>query len=325
MAEFVNLLQSEAASKLELSFRKSPLPLGLVSAGIAGLPRILTDAKRWLHIRTNGNVGLSEMDQKLFAQFYGEQTAVLGNKAEFPHFMRKIGFPSPLSALVQPEQDLTKTMEYIQSSLGSKTSYFLKPLDGVFQIGAHEVHQEQLQNEIKHIQEPTLVQENVPHKRWIRCIRYKDTQGYVYFAAFEYDKESTAGKFTSKATKITFTSLKRFMKNKASPANDAETSNLFHYIEDLLLVMQKELHTQIPYFSCDIGLVDEDLVNSKKYNLEQMKLATSFFETQNFPSPWEITSQNTSHPIKTYINLWKLFIKEHGKEMLARLHSEKSS
>jgi hypothetical protein len=81
----------------------------------------------------------------------------------------------------------------------------------------------------------------------------------------------------------------------------------------------------LPFFSCDIGLVDENQVNNGNYDLERMKKATSFFETQNIPALWEITSQNTSHPMNTYRKLWLLFIKEHGKEMIARLPTRKAA
>jgi len=328
MAEFVNLLQSEAAPTLKDAFRKCPLEMNLTDSwNRYNLLKIAKQAKKWLGIRRHQNVGLSVMDQSIFASMYGESASVLGNKAEFPGLMKRIGFSAPDSVLVKPEDNRTESQKSILDVIGSRNTYFVKPLDGINEIGAHSIEACDLTSELEQLTQPTLVQEFIPHKRCIRCIRYQDKNGKIYFAAFEYDDKTRVGQVFDNSTKDNLKNLYKLLHVQAAPANDKETNNLFLYIEEAVAALQNSLNIELPFFSCDLALREgsESIISGEKYNSEEMKTATSFIETQNFPGPWEMKHKNTSRPIATYLYLWELFIKEHGKEMIARLPTRKAA
>jgi hypothetical protein len=129
MTEFVNLLHKEARLSLTESLHHSRMNLGLYGLALQRLPQIVNLVKDYIHIRRHKNKGLSQIDQELFRVFYGERSSILGNKAEFPDLIREVGFPSPLSILIRPGQDLHEAIKQIQGSLGTKKTYFVKPLD----------------------------------------------------------------------------------------------------------------------------------------------------------------------------------------------------
>ncbi len=309
---------------------------GLVAMGhlnnINGAARLLNRIKEgWV-----GQRSLSANDQDLMAVINGEHARQLGNKAEFPHLVREIGYKAPDSKLVRFEANETvKETELEQYFRNKPYRLFAKPLNGSWQRNLLGLDVGLTLQEIKDrvciMNEDYLVQEYLPTKKeneW-RYIRYKSTNGTTYAACFQYGHDTTErpihvpfiGAKLMSAQGISVDEVLTAA-NEHVPvvfSNDkGQFNRLSAFIEQFVHDLETRLGGEIPFLSMDVGLFDPTILDSN-VSLDEMKQQIVFYETQTTPQPWQL-KQHSDMPNtrESYFNLWKLMFKERSSNILSR-------
>lgn len=290
--------------------------------------------------------GLSNVDQDAMFVLHGEHARILGNKSCFPTLVRELGYKAPESFLVKtdkipPEKRAEEVLSYYQNrerkARGSEvTKLFVKPLNGTWQrdlVGfdtSTDEDREDLKRYLAEVKEYTLVQELIPHEENFRYIRYRTNSNGVYFACFKYARDKAADKKVNmpfigekvhaKASGVTNNKYFETLINLTAVPLDNDShqlDNLNNFIEGFTSVLEVRLGGKLPILSVDIGIVDLQKLG-KDYDEETMRNNIVFFETQTLPLSWEFRQHNVPHPFGTYINMWKMFLKEHGEDVLRR-------
>lgn len=314
----------------------------------AGVNLFRTGKKSLLLYQKEGRVetGISNADQDAMYVLHGDHARILGDKSRFPGLVRELGYTAPDSYLVKtdktpPEERGDNALNYYQNPARQKennaiTLLFVKPLNGTWQrnLVAFDTSTNQGKKDLKDylatVDEYTLVQELMPNQGNLRYMRYKNNGGKVYVACFKFFRDKSKDKkvklpfvgkrVRSKASGVTFNKYFETILNLAAVplTNDNhELDNLNKFMEGFTNILETRLGGRIPLLSVDIGISDMQKLEGK-YDEKTMKENVIFFETQTLPISWEFKQHNIPHPLETYINMWKMFLKEYGDEILAR-------
>lgn len=313
-----------------------------------GMTLFLT-GKRSIHAyEKSGKVktGRSDVDQDAMYVLHGEYAQVLGNKHAFPGLVRDLGYKAPESYLLEvdkipPEKRGEEVLNYYQNPARKAnnktvTLLFVKPLNGTWQrdLAAFDTTtnegKEGLKAYLSKAEENTLIQELMPNRGNFRYMRYRTNNGKIYVACFKFFRDKSKDKkvklpfigkrIYSRAAGATYNRyLETLINLTAVPlGNDKhQLDNLNKFMEGFMSALETRLGGQIPLLSVDIGIEDFEKLEGN-YDEATMRKNIIFFETQTLPMSWEYRQHNIPHPIKTYINLGKMFMKEHGDGVLVR-------
>ena len=314
--------------------------------------RFRTLAKTSIRLYQRGDAvetGLSNVDQDAMYVLHGEHARILGDKSRFPGLVRELGYKAPESYLlktdkISPDDRAEEVLTYYQNPTRQTegkaiTMLFVKPLNGTWQRDlaafdtATQVGKEDLKKYLAKIEEYTLVQELMPNKGNFRYMRYRSNGGSIYTACSKFARDKSADfkvkipfigeRIHSKASGASNNRYLETIINLASiplDNNNNQLNNLNRFMEGFTNALEDYLGGKIPLLSVDIGIEDLEKLGGD-YDESAMRDNVIFFETQTLPLPWEFREHNIKHPLKTYINLWKMFIIEHGEGVLARAKS----
>ncbi|MBI2028137.1 MAG: hypothetical protein HYT07_00875 [Candidatus Levybacteria bacterium] len=189
------------------------------------------------------------------------------------------------------------------------------------------------------VTEDTLVQEFVPHEKWLRYMRYQNNKDHVYVACFEFTEDESP---TSKRVNIPY--FGRKIRHRAAGVNlnelltsvfntsvrplsnnDNKLGNLNRFMDEFSTALEDKLGGAVSLLSVDLGVSNMEQLGGE-YDFERIKNSVAFFETQTFPQSWAHNRLLIfPYPVKTYIHFWKAFMQEHGKDMVARAITLKKS
>jgi hypothetical protein len=302
-----------------------------VAGSLREIPTLLRAAK---DLHTIHKANPVEARGKAMHILHGEHARELGDKGRFPHLVREIGYTASDSVLIPASTPSDQRAEIVRSHYGGKDvpRYFVKPLGGTWQrdLADFESDDPKFNEYIQNVSEDTLVQEFMPHEKVLRYMRYKDKAGKVFVAAFEFAEDESA---TKKDLKVPFgdkvklpshgVNINEYATTVANltaiPLSNThgEREHLDRFMDGFMNKLQDKLGGEVPFFSCDIGVKDMGVLE-QPYDEEAMKKGIVFFETQATPDSWEYRSHNIPKPLSTYVNLWRLFLKERGGEILQR-------
>lgn len=299
-------------------------------------------------LENNTQTKLSDEEQDTMAILHGEHARILGDKSRFPGLVREIGYKAADSYLVRtdevpPHQRGQVALDYYQNpervAKGNKiTRLFVKPLNGAWQRDladfdtSTEEGKDALNAYLANVSEYTLVQEYMPHEKWLRYMRYQNKKGDVYVACFEFAEDESP---TSKRVNIPLIGRKIQYKAQGVNLNEAITSvintsaiplgnndsqldNLNRFMDEFSKALEKKLGGAVPLLSVDLGISNMQELGGK-YDPERMKNNVAFFETQSRPQHWASNRLLfMPYPVKSYIHFWKAFMHEHGNDVVAR-------
>lgn len=317
---------------------------------------LLTVARKSSHLyEKSGNIetGRSDVDQDAMYALHGDYARVLGDKSRFPGLVRELGYKAPDSYLVKtdktlPERRGEEVLNYYQNPIkqaegNAITVLFVKPLNGTWQrdLAAFDTANNEGKGELKDylagVDEYTLVQELMPDQSNFRYMRYRNNSGEVYVACFRFSRDKATDKkvklpfigkrVRSKSSGVTYNKYFETLLNLTSIplSNDnSQLDNLNKFMDDFTNALETRLGGQLPLLSVDIGISDVEKLGGE-YDEEAMRKNVTFFETQTLPLPWELKQHNIPHPLKTYIDMWKLFLKEHGEGVTQRARNLRNS
>ncbi len=344
-SEFVSVFTPEGRETLKGQSRKS------IFKQVAGLweNRSFGSAVWDLYVKKFNREELSAAEQDMVEILYGTEARPLGSKIEFPHLMKELGYTAPESLLVKantpPEDRMEKVKEYFSAKGIEKM--FCKPLNSARQRNLRGLKEdllldsEQFKQNIDNITEDTVVQEKMSINGNIRYIRYRDTQGRIYVAAFDYkelgvdQEEKWDGKRLRRRVQIPFASKKDNKKSASGEGrlamgesmintwalplanNDMELGNLNRFISEATTDLEDKLGVKLPFFSCDIGVKDPKALGGE-YDVPRLKENVVFIETQGFPNPWGGYRWADRKALRDYMRIWNLYLREHGDEILPR-------
>lgn len=302
----------------------------------------------------NAQTRFSDVEQDEMAILHGEHARILGDKSRFPGLVRDIGYKAPDSYLIRtdqipPHQRGQVALDYYQNpereARGDKiTRLFVKPLNGAWRRDladfdtATEEGKDALNDYLGKVSEYTLVQEFMPHEKWLRYMRYQNKKGYVNVACFEFveDESPTSKrvnipyfgrKWQYKAQGVNLNELLTSLRNTSGVPldnTDRQLNNLNGFMDEFSKALETKLGGAVPLLSVDLGIYDMQQLGGK-YDFERMKNTVAFFETQSISQSWETKIYPIPHPVKTYIHFWKAFMQEHGKDVVARAKALKNS
>ena len=302
----------------------------------------------------NVQTKFSDKEQYTMAILHGEHARILGDKSRFPGLVREIGYKAPDSYLIKtdevpPHERGQAVLDYYQNpereAKGDKiTRLFVKPLNGAWQRDLAEFDtsteegKDALNAYLANVSEYTLVQEFIPHEKWLRYMRYQNKKGDVYVACFEFAEDESptskrvnipyfGRKWQYKAQGVNLNELLTSLRNTSGVLldnTDKQLNNLNEFMDEFSEALEKKLGGAVPLLSVDLGISDMQQLGGN-YDPERMKNTVAFFETQSTPQSWETKIYPIPHPVKTYIHFWKAFWQEHGKDVAARAKTLKNS
>lgn len=297
--------------------------------------------------------GLSNSDQDAMYVLHGEHARTLGDKSRFPGLVRELGYKAPENYLLKtdktpPEDRAGEVLTYYQNPARQAegkaiTLLFVKPLNGTWQrdLAAFDTTtqegKEDLKKYLAEVEEYTLIQEFMPNNGNFRYMSYRSNGGAIYTACSKFARDKSADfkvklpfigkRIHSKATGVNNNKYLETIINLASiplDNNNNQLDNLNKFMNGFTNALEARLGGKLPLLSMDIGISDVEKLGGK-YDEEVMRENVIFFETQTLPLPWEFKQHNISHPLGTYINLWKMFLKEHGDEIIERAKNLRNS
>ena len=276
----------------------------------------------------------SRVQQDIARVLIGEHAVPLADKSQFPHVMRELGYNAPDSMVITTDMPTTKRITTVHTYYGKKQvdHVFCKPLNGARQrdLNHFPINDPQLTTYVKSVNEDVLIQEYKPHEKTIRYIRYRDNKWTVYVACFAYagDEVEEEKKYRipiigKRKHATSGESIDEFFTSVAGTyaipvENDAgQLDNLNQFMGGVIHNLEDKLGGSLPFFSCDIGITDMHAL-AGEYDEQTMRDNAIFFETQDIPNPWGVQIIGDRTNLKSYINMWKLFSKEHGSQMATR-------
>lgn len=309
---------------------------------------IMGKLTRSLHIveigRTLGGIAkegmenrtLSQAEQDIMEVLHGEYARPLGDKSKFPHLLRSIGYTAPDSVVVQHADMSSARLAEVKAYYHNQNidHVFCKPVNGSRQRDLYDFSIDTPQFEAHMSQtaglEDMLVQEYKPHEQVLRYIRYKDESGKSFVGCFKYDEDISqqrepydlllVGQRKLPGSGETVNELATNMRDTvAIPLSDDQDqlSNLNRFMDTAIAKLELALGGPLPFFTCDIGI--EHMADLEgDYDEAKLKKSVIFFESQGLPNPWAGINKEDKSNLVAYINVWRLFLKEHGDDMVKR-------
>ena len=300
----------------------------------------------------------SDREQDIMAILHGEHAKKLGDKSRFPGLVREMGYKAADSYLIRTDEIPRhergqKALDYFQNpERVTEGNYiaklFVKPLNGTWQRDLAEFDmtveegKDALIEYLANVHEYTLVQEFMPHEKWLRYMRYQNKNGQVYVACFEFSEDESP---TSKRVKVPFgkvqnkpTGVSRneyytsIFNTSAIPLanDDNQLANLNTFMDKFSEDLETKLGGAAPLLSVDLGISDMKQLGGN-YDPERMKNAVAFFETQGTPQQWDVNRLHlwtfciNTLPVKSYRDFWKAFMQDHGKDVVVRAKALRKS